>query len=326
MKLMSLVAVLAASSVVVAQTNQSEKIEGLAQTTTTAQSKVTGSASGLPAAATSQTIANPDQNILTRFSGSFVDQMETTHDDFVTGNASDSTVTHAMGAALNYKFNDRFSVGVGQDAETKTQSGADNNFFLTHTSLRLGTQTEGIFGSEKIKPLFRYYLPTTAAKDAFKRGYGTEDDITGYNGLLRLDVQLVWTLNSLMNVSYYMNPRQTLADKQTLTVIRADGQASDVTFESISRYYQVLALNFTPNDILGPYVYLAQDYRFVTETFTESKAESLLGIGTSISLGKFTINPEVYSSNVTKAGFKTKSPRYLSHETLNYYLAASVAF
>lgn len=319
MKLMSLVAVLAASSMVLAQTSQSEKID-TQEGQTTAQSKVIGSASGVTAAGTVQAIVNPDQDILSRFSGSFVDEMETTQDSISTGNVGNAPVSHAMGAALNYKINNRLSVGVGQDAMTTTQSGMDNKFYLTNTSIRLGTQFGGIFGSEAIKPIFRYYIPTTEAREVFERS--ANGDVTGYGGILRADAQISWTLNSLVSIAYYMNPRQTILSKQTVNA----GTDEEVNLQSITRYYHYVAVNFAPNDIVGPYVYLGQDYRMATESFTTQRNDALLGIGTSISLGKFTINPEIYSLNTVKANYQDQEARYLSHETLKYYLAASVAF
>lgn len=290
-----------------------------AQTTNTMTTNT--SAAPAIAAGTSTTTANDAKPAARPYSLTLIDEMETSQAQLDQGAAQNAKVTHAVAATLKYTFNPKFNVSLAQNASTTTQSGVDNNFYVHHTVVKVGTSFDGFLGSDKVSPSLSYYLPTNAAKADFERAYNA--DIDGYYGILRGDMMITWTLTPLVNVAYYMNPRQTFMKEQTV-LNKENGSA--VELYDTTRYNQIFSVNLTPNDIVNPYVYIQHDFRAATDTLTGKKEDAIAGIGTSIALGNFSLNPEIYSQNTYKANGKNKSVRYLSHETVNYYLAASYKF
>lgn len=345
MKLISIVSLLAAASMAVAQgtttttttvatpkvnaKKKTAKIKVIPASQMTEEQKeekaeqalstsVENPANSGPAAGTSTTSTADAAKAAKKVTVSFVDVMEMTQTAAATNGGIQGPIEHSIAGTVNYKFNDKFNAGLRQYVEYTSQSGSDNQAYLSHTLLMAGTKVGGIFGSNEIAPSVSYYLPTTAAVDSFSRAYGA--DLGSYNGILRADVEVSWTLNSLMTLAYYANPRQSFIPTQTL--------ANGAVAESTSRYLQYLTLNFTVNDIVTPYAYIADDFRIATERGTALKDELLLGVGTSVALlgGKVSLTPEIYSKNTMKSNGQIADVRYLSHETLNYYLAASMKF
>lgn len=290
-----------------------------AQTTNTA-STTTMTAPAV-AAGTSTTTTADAQPAAKPYSLTLIDEMETSQAQLNQGSAQDAQITHAVAATLKYTVNPKLNFSLSQNATTTTQSGVDNNFYVTHTLIKAGTSIDGILGSDKISPSISYYLPTNAAKTDFERAYNA--DIDGYYGILRGDMMITWTLSPMVNIAYYMNPRQTFMKEQTV-FNKENGSA--VELYDTTRYNQILFVKLTPNDIVNPYVYIQHDFRAATDTLTGKKEDAITGVGTSIALGNFFLNPEVYSQNTYKSNGKNKSVRFVSHETINYYLAAFYKF
>lgn len=207
-----------------------------------------------------------------------------------------------------------FGYGIGRDSngEIDTQ----------WTVATVGTKFAGMLGSDEIAPLFWYYLPTqTALENVYSKTTAVE-----HNGILRMDAEVVWTLNPKWSVSYYFNPRQSIVPEKQVFLSNA-GKAAYVESTTTLIHYGVLYYNV--NDAIQPYTYVGMDNRMSTDTLTSMKDHALLAIGANFTMlgGKFILNPEIYNEVALKdEGQYAEAPKWLQSEDINYQLTAVVAF
>lgn len=188
----------------------------------------------------------------------------------------------------------------------------------------LGTKFKGIAGSEGIAPLFWYYMPT---REALKNVYNTNaGEITDHYGILRMDAEIVWTLNPKWQISYYLNPRQSIVAKQAYSNVTT-GKKSDIESTTTLIHYGYLYYNVT--DTIQPYASVGMDSRMTTQNFRSVKDHALLAVGASFSMlgGKVILNPEIGNEVALKDdGQYASAPRWLQAEDITYQFTGAVTF
>jgi hypothetical protein len=181
----------------------------------------------------------------------------------------------------------------------------------------ISTEWKGFLGSEKVAPLFYYYLPGKATEQT---NYNKQ--LSHFYGLFRADVEVAWVLNPRWSVSYYVSPRQSFGATEP-----ANKDLEFGGFEATSRLVHYANLYYNLSDTAQIYFNMGFDNRLASErlTSTSDTYVSALGAAFSFFKGKFIINPEANTSVPLKAGGKTVSaPKYYQTEDIAYTLTTAI--
>lgn len=233
----------------------------------------------------------------------------------------DTTVQNLVYAGVTYRTNDENTFGVRQYlnynfAPAEATGAADNRAEMSWTTLTFTRKFDGIFGSDKISPMFWYYLPThQSARDV------------DHNGIFRLDVEFDWTINPKWTVGYYLNPRQSFVPGNRFAA-GADGKQSAV--ESTTNIYHWAIAYYNVSDKFQPYAFIGANHQFRTNDGMRSKLDkAVAAIGAQYSIGKnIILNPEIDAEEVltTEGEVQTASARWLQNDDFTYLMTAVVSF
>ncbi len=228
----------------------------------------------------------------------------------------ESKISTLNAMTASYKITDTEKIGLKQyftfehDPEVDFDS---KNIKQDFTILTLSTKIKGILGSDDIAPMFWYYLPTNSA---MMNNWKKEMD--HFYGLLRMDAEIVWTINPKWSVSYYLNPRQSLGAK--------DPEAKN--FEATSRLIHYGIVYYNVSDTIQPYFYMGFDNKMSSERLTSTSDTFLTALGASATFfdGKLTLNPEISTSTALKQGGEAvEAPRFYQSDEFSYVLSTIVA-
>lgn len=197
--------------------------------------------------------------------------------------------------ALSYKLDDKSKVGVRQYWDKSfgpSASESDNK--TTWLAATISTKTKGILGSDDLAPSLMYYIPTTY-NVALRNGLG--DDQVRHNGILRLDLEIPWTLTPKWTASIYLNPRQSFIPNDEYkysTDEKGRTFVSDVALTTTT-LINYAYLYYNASDSFQPYAFVGFRNRFATnEAFSNYENTGLPGIGFNFVAGKnFTLSAEV---------------------------------
>ncbi|WP_413291542.1 hypothetical protein [Bdellovibrio sp. HCB337] len=241
--------------------------------------------------------------------------------------------TSVDASVLNYSNNNQKSygsvnyVGAGYKVDAKNKIGARQYFGIDHDGETNKNKTtmmdavltysrsgwDGILKSDPLSATFWYYAPTSDASR----------DVNS-NGMVRMDMEIGWTLNPKWSVSYYLNPRQSFIPEGEVVV---DGKASPVFSKTTLIHYGYLYYNVS--DAAQAYTYAGYMHRWNTSSLTLHEEHVLAGLGASFSLlgGKVNLNPEISVDSKTVAGYKpTKAEEVFQEKNVSYVLTSAFVF
>lgn len=301
----------AVAATTTANTQTVASADAQAQTANMAQAPAT--AAGTTTAVTAEVAPTK------KWSASFVSQANMTNNSIVhTFNEDKVEIINYLGAG--YSVTKDTKVGFRQYFNYDLVPEKASKAVSSWTVATVGTKFNGVAGSDAIAPLFWYYLPT---QDALKNVYNTNDTLN-HGGILRMDAEIAWTLNPKWTVSYYLNPRQSLANKQDYT--DRDGKTKSIESTTTLIHYGYLYYNV--NDAIQPYAYIGMDSRMTTRNMTSIKDHAITAIGSSFTMfgGKFILNPEIANEVALKDnGEYVSAPRWFQSEDMAYQLTAVIA-
>lgn len=222
----------------------------------------------------------------------------------------------------SYKVTSDTKVGVRQYFKYDVVPGEVAKGVLQWPAVTVGTKVNGIAGSDAIAPLFWYYVPT---ESAIKNVFGTEAGAISHNGILRMDAEIVWTLNPKWQLSYYFIPRQSLVNKQSYQDLA--GKTKNIEAQTTLIQYGYAYYNLS--DATQFYGFAGMDSRMTTADTRSIKDHALLGVGAVWTLlgGKVIINPEIGNEVALKDnGEYASAPRWLQSEDIGYTLTGVLSF
>ncbi|MBC7740799.1 MAG: hypothetical protein H7061_01285 [Bdellovibrionaceae bacterium] len=211
-------------------------------------------------------------------------------------------------------FRQYFNYAVGRESKGEIVS--------SFPVLTVGTKVAGIAGSDPIAPLFWYYIPTQEAK----QNQISKVTPLDHNGILRMDAEVVWTVNPKVSLSYYFNPRQSLVPVAQNYI---DNSGKPQVLESTTRLIHYVVAYYNVNDAIQPYIYTGMENGAQTETLTSKREHALTAVGVNFTMfgGKLIINPEIYDTTILKEkGEYAAAPRWLQTENLAYQLTTAMSF
>ena len=220
-----------------------------------------------------------------------------------------------------YAVTKETKLGLRQYFSYNVEDGKATKAISQWTVPTVSTKFKGIAGSDDIAPLFWYYAPT---QTALKNVYNTDDRLEHY-GILRMDAEVAWTLTPKWTVSYYLNPRQSMAPKQSYL----DTTGASKNIESTTTLIHYGYVYYNVSDAIQPYGYVGMDSRMTTRNFSSIKDHALIGIGAGFTMfgGKFILNPEISNEVALKDnGEYASAPRWFQSDDMNYQMTAVVAF
>lgn len=232
--------------------------------------------------------------------------------------ASIDSENYVMGA---YQITDSTFVGVRQYFDYTYNPDVNNNTETSYTALSLMPRFGGIFGSKDITPNFMVFLPTQAGAEHFERAYGVTD--LTFNGYLRADAEIAFDVSPMITLSYYASARQFLFPTQDFT--QADGSITRV--ENLSRYIHLAFMYVNVSDNITPYINAGFDHRAVTDGLTSVKDEAVVSAGVSFNVGPLNITPEINNRTALKDNrqaisnaqlFEAKDMYYELYTTLSF--------
>jgi hypothetical protein len=197
------------------------------------------------------------------------------------------------------------------DTDTKKTTEFSSKNTVNDPWLFVTNKSNGIFGSDDISTSLIYYIPNSDLSSKARS-----------NGTLRLDSEIVWTLNPKIQLSYYLNPRQTFIPNGFVTV---DGKETEVFARTRLIHGPNFYYNF--NDNLQAYVasYLDQSVKSATPG-TMDNEKVLNEAGINYVIGKLTLNPAISEEIPTKAKGIASTARYFRDDQTSYNLTAALSF
>ncbi len=324
MKKILSIAIVLASTAVFAQSSSTTAAATAAEAkgeSTTPDSSIKSTGSPETTIGTSTASVKNEPVPKSKFSASIVSQGEYAGEQIQ--RVGETTISLINFAGVGYEIAKDTKLGVRQyfafDIGRESSGYAETQFSI----LTLGTKFAGIAGSEPIAPLFWYYLPTkTAIENVYSKVTPLE-----HNGIIRADAEIAWTLNPKWQVSYYLNPRQSIVPKAQAYVDNATGKTKIMESTTTLIHYGYLYYNV--NDAIQPYGYVGMDNRMRTSDQTSIRDHALLAIGANFTTlgGKLILNPEIYNKVVLKEDGKyAEAPRWLQNDDLTYQMTAALLF
>lgn len=252
-----------------------------------------------------------------KWSFTAVSQAEVATSELNYSNRKDKTVSTINLVGLGYKINKENSVGfrqyfnINHDGDTQK-----NTTDLSYPVLTYGHTFKGIAKSDDVSALFWYYVPVTAGD------YKTQN-----NGNLRMDAEIAWTLTPKWQVSYYLNPRQSLIPTEEVILVK--GEPANTFAKTTLIHYGNLYYNVS--DATSFYLSAGFYTQWNTRSpkFDTVKNQYITNLGASFNFfgGKLNLNPEIdYAVDMPGTAEGTTIASTYSEANLSYVLQAAVVF
>lgn len=214
-----------------------------------------------------------------------------------------------------YKLNPKHRIGIRQ--YFKADRDGDKAQF-TNTMMDSVLTYSGEFGkigaSDTITPSVWYYVPTSDASRKVQS-----------NGTLRSDIEVAYTLNPKVTVSYLFNPRQSFVPAGS--TLNKKGEAVD--HFSRTTLIQMGYAYYNISDSIVAYANAGYLHSWKTANLALSDEAFMAGIGASFSFfsGKLSLNPEISTSSDKVSSFKkVAAGKDIQESTLTYALTSAISF
>jgi hypothetical protein len=280
-----------------------------------ASSTVTTTVPATGAPGQSTATLNPEAAAGKTWSLSAVSQTEVATSSLNYSNNKDKSLDVINYMGIGYKVNKANSLGFRQyfsyshDGEAQKTTSEMSYPVLTYTKT-----FDGIAKTDPISAMFWYYIPAT------------ETDVKAHNnGILRADVEFVWTLTPKWAVSYYMNPRQSLVPNQ-IDVVVADTPKT-IFPKTTLVHWGSLYYNVSDTHTYYLNVGMRDDWKTKSD-FETANEQYLVNLGASYALfgGKLILNPEIdYATPLGQTSSFATATTY-SEDYVSYVMTVALAF